>query len=35
MRWDTYNRAIEQFNRYEEILDEHTFALVARLTRRV
>ena len=31
MRWRTYNRAEEKFNRYEGILDEGTFALLARL----
>jgi hypothetical protein len=31
MRWRTYNRAQEQFDRYESILDEGTIALVARL----
>jgi hypothetical protein len=32
MRWKTYNRALEKFDRYEAILDDGTFALVARLT---
>jgi hypothetical protein len=31
MRWSTYNRAEEKFDRYESILDEGTFALLARL----
>lgn len=31
MRWRTYNRAEEKFDRYESILDEGTFALLARL----
>ena len=31
MRWRTYNRAQEQFDRYESILDEGTIALAARL----
>lgn len=30
MRWRTYNRAEEQFDRYQAILDEGTIALVAR-----
>jgi hypothetical protein len=34
MRWRTYNRAVEKFGCYEAILDEDTFALVARLTKR-
>jgi hypothetical protein len=34
MRWRTYNRAEEQFDRYEAILDEGTIALVARFTGR-
>jgi hypothetical protein len=31
MRWRTYNRAEEKFERYEAILDEGTFSLMARL----
>jgi hypothetical protein len=31
MRWRTYNRAMEKFDRYEAILDEGTFKLLARL----
>jgi hypothetical protein len=31
MRWRTYNRAEEKFNRYENILDEGVAELVARL----
>jgi hypothetical protein len=31
MRWRTYNRAVEKFDRYEAILDAGTFALLARL----
>ena len=31
MRWKTYDRAVEKFDRYEDILDEGTVALVARL----
>lgn len=31
MRWDTYNRAEEKFDRYESILDEGVFRLAARL----
>jgi hypothetical protein len=31
MRWDTYNRAEEAFDRYEAILDEGVLELVARL----
>jgi hypothetical protein len=34
MRWGTYNRAVEKFDRYEAILDKCTFAVVARLMRR-
>lgn len=30
MRWRTYNRAVEKFDGYEDILDEHTIRLVAR-----
>lgn len=30
MRWRTYDRAEEEFDRYEAILDEGTFALIAR-----
>jgi hypothetical protein len=33
MRWRTYNRAVEKFDRYESILDKGTFALVAKLKR--
>jgi hypothetical protein len=29
MRWRTYNRAMEKFDRYEAILDEGTFKLLA------
>ena len=35
MRWSTYNQAVEKFDSYEPILDEDTFALVARLKGRV
>jgi len=35
MRWSTYNQAVEKFDSYEAILDEDTFALVARLKGRV
>jgi hypothetical protein len=31
MRWRTYNRAVEKFDRYEGILDAGLFALVAKL----
>jgi hypothetical protein len=31
MRWRTYNRAVAKFDRYESILDEGTYALMARL----
>jgi hypothetical protein len=34
MRWSTYNRAEAKFDRYESILDEGTFALMARFTGR-
>ena len=30
MRWRTYNRSEEKFDRYETILDEGTYALIAR-----
>jgi len=33
MRWRTYNRAVEKFDRYEAVLDVETLALVARLKR--
>jgi hypothetical protein len=33
MRWRTYNRAVEKFDRYEAILDAETLALVAKLKR--
>ena len=35
MRWSTYDQAAEKFDSYEAILDEDTFALVARLKGRV
>jgi len=35
MRWSTYDQAVEKFDSYEPILDEDTFALVARLKGRV
>jgi len=31
MRWQTYRRAEEKFDRYESVLDEGTLALVAKL----
>jgi hypothetical protein len=31
MRWQTYNRAVEKFDRYESILDEGVAELMARL----
>jgi len=34
MRWRTYNRAVEKFDRYESILDDGTFELLARLAKR-
>jgi hypothetical protein len=34
MRWRTYNRAEEKFDCYESILDEGTYALMARLLKR-
>jgi hypothetical protein len=34
MRWLTYHRAEEKFDHYESILDEGTYALMARLLRR-
>lgn len=33
MRWRTYNRAVEKFDRYEAVLDAETLALVAKLRR--
>jgi hypothetical protein len=33
MRWRTYNRAVEKFDRYEAVLDAETLALVAKLKR--
>jgi hypothetical protein len=35
LRWRTYNRAMEKFDRYESILDEGTLALMARIIGRV
>ena len=35
LRWSTYNRAQEKFNRYESILDEGTLEVVAKLLGRV
>jgi hypothetical protein len=32
MRWRTYNRAVEKFDRYEAILEEGVVELAARLT---
>ncbi len=34
MRWRTYNRVEEQFDRYESILEEGTYSLVAKLLAR-
>jgi len=34
MRWRTYNRAVEKFDRYESILDDGTFELLARLAKK-
>src|SRR5262245_43839238 len=34
MRWRTYNHAIEKFDRYESILDDGTFELLARLVKK-
>ena len=31
MRWRTYQRHVDKFDAYEDILDEGTFALMARL----
>jgi hypothetical protein len=31
MRWRTYDRAVEKFDRYEPILDDGVFALIAKL----
>jgi hypothetical protein len=33
MRWNTYNRAIKKFDCYEDILDQGTCALVAKLSK--
>jgi hypothetical protein len=34
MRWRTYNRYVERYDAYEDILDQGTFALVAKLMER-
>jgi hypothetical protein len=34
MRWRTYNRAVEKLDRYESILDNGTFELLARLAKK-
>jgi hypothetical protein len=34
MRWRTYQRYVDKYDRYEAVLDEGTIALVARLMRR-
>jgi hypothetical protein len=31
MRWHTYNRHVERYDAYEDILDEGTFELMAKL----
>jgi hypothetical protein len=31
MRWRTYNRYVERYDAYEDILDQGTFELVAKL----
>jgi hypothetical protein len=31
MRWSTYNRHVERYDAYEDILDRGTFALAAKL----
>jgi hypothetical protein len=31
MRWQTYNRAVEKFDRYESIVEEDTLGLIAKL----
>jgi hypothetical protein len=31
MRWSTYNRQVERYDAYEDILDRGTFALMAKL----
>jgi hypothetical protein len=31
MRWRTYNRYVERYDAYEDILDQATFELVAKL----
>ena len=31
MRWSTYNRHVERYDAYEDILDRGTFALMAKL----
>jgi hypothetical protein len=35
MRWETYKRAIEKFDRYEAIFDEGTFERLARLAKKI
>ena len=32
MRWRTYNRHVERYDAYEDILDRGTFALAAKLS---
>ena len=34
MRWNTYNRYVQRFDAYEDILDRHTIGVAARLTSR-
>jgi hypothetical protein len=34
MRWRTYQRYVDKFDHYEAVLDEGTFAALARLLRR-
>ncbi len=34
MRWATYNRYVERFERYEAVLDRAALALVTKLVRR-
>ena len=34
MRWGTYNRHVQQFESYEDIIEQHTFGVLARLLNR-
>jgi hypothetical protein len=34
MRWRTYNRHVQRFERYDDTIEEHTFGVLARLLNR-